>query len=260
MIEFLSKLPKRGWQALGVRLNLQWKILLLVAGSMSLILFTSSYLHTVRTRAVITKDHYDNAIGQTLVLMNRISAYDYFSSLEDLQQETQLVAGSRPDFKPIDVYQNTAAGPQLLTTTTPGAPGLSSLNSIGNSAIQPRTGISSSEITRNNSDYWLIRADITSPQHSGFIEALVLKSPHHELVGSLRREYNLVLFGALLTSVGLLYLLFSYFFRRPVKEILQAMTETRAGSLLPRAPVRRDDELGAISQGSNKRRAATPDR
>src|SRR5882724_11912887 len=252
MIEFLSKLPKRGWQALGVRLNLQWKILLLVAGSMSLILFTSSYLHTVRTRAVITKDHYDNAIGQTLVLMNRISAYDYFSSLEDLQQETQLVAGSRPDFKQIDVYQNTAAGPQLLTTTTPGAPGLSSLNSIGNSAIQPRTGISSSEITRNNSDYWLIRADITSPQHSGFIEALVLKSPHHELVGSLRREYNLVLFGALLTSVGLLYLLFSYFFRRPVKEILQAMTETRGGSLLARAPVRRDDELGAIAQGFNQ--------
>ncbi len=87
MIEFLSNFPKRGWQALGVRLNLQWKILLLVAGSMSLILFTSSYLHTVRTRAVITKDHYDNAIGQTLVLMNRISAYDYFSSLEDLQQK-----------------------------------------------------------------------------------------------------------------------------------------------------------------------------
>jgi len=253
MIEFFSKLLIGGWQALSVRLNLQWKILLLVAVSMSLILFTSSYLHTVRTRAVIEKDHYDNVIGQTLVLMNRISEYDYFSSLEDLQQEMQLVAGSRPDFKQIDVYQNSADGPQLLATTAPGAPELSSLSNNGNSvATQPRAGFRSSEITRNNSDYWLIRADITSPQHSGFIEALVLKSPHNQLVGSLRREYNLVLFGALLTSVGLLYLLFSYFFRRPVKEILQAMTETRGGSLLARAPVRRDDELGAIAQGFNQ--------
>jgi len=65
----------------------------------------------------------------------------------------------------------------------------------------------------------------------------------------LHREYNLVLFGALLASVGLLYLLFSYFFRRPVKNILQAMTETRGGSLLARAPVRRDDELGAVARG-----------
>jgi signal transduction histidine kinase len=253
MIEFLSKLPKRGWQALGVRLNLQWKILLLVAVSMSLILFTSSYLHTVRTRSVIAKDHYENAISQTLVLTNRISVYGYFSSLEDLQQEMQLVAGSRPDFRQIDVYQNSSAGPRLLATTAPGAPGLLSLSNTGNrTATQPRADISSSEITRNNSDYWLIKADITSPQQSGFIEALVLKSPHHQLVDNLHREYNLVLFGALLASVGLLYLLFSYFFRRPVKEILQAMTQTRGGSLMARAPVRRDDELGAVARGFNQ--------
>src|SRR5258705_7839558 len=104
MIEFLSRLLGWRWQALRVRLNLQWKILLLVAISMSLILFTSSYLHIARTRSVIAKEHYENAISQTLVLTNRISAYGYFSNLEDLQQEMQLVAVSRPDFKQIDVY------------------------------------------------------------------------------------------------------------------------------------------------------------
>lgn len=253
MIEFLSKVRTRVSQAFRFRINLQWKILLLVAVSMSLILFTSSYLHTVRTRAVIAKDHYENAISQTLVLTNRISAYDYFSSLEDLQQEMQLVARSRPDFKQIDVYQDSSGGPQLLATTAPGAPGLSSLTSTENSvATGPRAGISSSEITRDKSDYWLIRADIANPQHTGFIEALVLKSTHHQLVDSLHREYNLVLFGALVASVGLLYLLFNYFFRRPVREILQAMADTRGGSLLARAPVRRDDELGAVARGFNQ--------
>jgi len=202
---------------------------------------------------VIARDHYENAISQTLVLTNRISIYDYFSSFEDWQQEMLLVAGSRPDVKQIDVYQNSSAGPQLLATTAPGAPGLLSLTPTGNSvATEPRAGISSSEITRNNSDYWLIRSDITSPQHSGFMEALVLKSPHPQLVDNLHREYNLVLFGALLASVGLLYLLFNYFFRRPVKEILQTMAETRGGSLLARAPVGRDDELGAVARGFNQ--------
>src|SRR6185436_20952997 len=179
MIEFLSRLLNWRWQALRVRLNLQWKVLLLVAVSMSLILFTSSYLHTVRTRAVIAKDHYETAISQTLVLTNRISAYDYFSHLEDLQQEMQLVARSRPDFKQIDVYQNSSTGPQLLATTAPGAPGLSSLDNPGNGSVtQPRVGISSSEIARNNNEFWLIRANITSAQHSGFIEALVLQRAH----------------------------------------------------------------------------------
>lgn len=255
MIEFLMNFLNRRWQAVRLRLNLQWKILLLVAVSMTLILFTSSYLHTVRTRAVIAKDHYDNAINQTLVLTNRISSYGYFSSLEDLHQEMQLVAGSRADFRQIDVYQNSSAGPQLLATTAPGAPLLSSLSnssSSNGSAAKARNGISSSEITRNNNDFWLIRADITSPQQNGFVEALVLKSAHHQLVDNLHREYNLVLFGALLTSVGLLYLLFSYFFRRPVREIVQAMAETRRGSLLVRAPVRRDDELGAVARGFNQ--------
>ena len=253
MIGFLSELSARGWRDLRLKLNLQWKILLLVAGSMSLILFTSSYLHTVRTRSLVAKDHYENAVTQTLVLTDRISAYDYFSSLEDLQQEMQLVAGSRPDFKQIDVYQNSSSGPHLIATTSPGAPGLSSFNHVEQSEMNPpQPGISSSEITRNNSNYWLITADISNPQHSGFIKALVLKSTHHQLVDNLHREYNLVLFGAVAASVALLYLLFSFFFRRPVREILQAMAETRGGSLLARVLVRRDDELGAVGRGFNQ--------
>ena len=253
MIETLSRIFSTGWERFRLRLNLQWKILLLVAVSMSLILVTSSYLHTVRTRAVIARDHYENAISQTSVLTNRIAAYDYFSSIEDLQQETQLVARSRPDFKQIDVYQNSSAGPQLIATTSPGAPALSSISDGENGQTKLlQSGVSSSEITLNNSKYWLIKADITNPQHSGFIKALVLKSTHHALVDNLHREYNLVLFGAVAASVALLYVLFSYFFRRPVKEILHAMAQTRGGELASRAPVRRDDELGAIARGFNE--------
>src|ERR1051325_4137496 len=85
-----------------LRLNLQQKILLLVAGSMSLILLASSYLHSGRIRSIIEKDHYDNAVNQTVALSNRIAKYNYFSNLDDLQQEMQLVVSSRPDFKQID--------------------------------------------------------------------------------------------------------------------------------------------------------------
>src|SRR6266850_1804684 len=116
------------------RLNLQWKILLLVAGSMSLIVLASSYLHSVRTGSLIEKDHHENAVSQTLALADRISEYDYFSDLEDLQQEMHLVVSSRPDFKQLDVYQNGPEGALLIATTSPGATSLLSLSNRDNRA------------------------------------------------------------------------------------------------------------------------------
>src|SRR5262249_17975202 len=115
-----------------------------------------------------------------------------------------------------------------------------------------RGGIRSSEFTRNKSEYWLITADINDSGQSGFLQALVLKSTHHELVDNLHREYNLVLFGAVAASVGLLYLLFQSSFTRPVKKILHAMAQTRAGVLTARAPARQDDELGEIARRFNE--------
>ena len=248
IIEALSDRLAGEWQHLRLRLNLQSKIILLVAASMLIILFTSSYLHNVRTRSVVEQNHYKSAISQTTVLADRISRYDYFSSLEDLQQEMQLVAGSRPDFKQIDAYRNSPNGPQLVATTSPGAGRLASITNPN-----PQSGeFSSTETFRNNSSYWLITSPIKSSHDSGFIQALVLKSTHHDLVDSLHREYNLVLFAAVAASVGLLCLLFAYFFRRPMKEIVTAMEQTRGGQLSVRAPVRRDDELGEIAKGFNQ--------
>ena len=89
------------------RLTLERRVLLLAAVSMLLILVASFYLYSVRTSAVIHQDHYDNAVSQTLVLSDRISKHNYFSSLEDLNQEMELVESSRPDFKQIDVYEAT---------------------------------------------------------------------------------------------------------------------------------------------------------
>ena len=219
---------------------------------MLLILFTSSYLHTARTRAVIESNHYESALSQINVLTDRISRFDYFNSLEDLQQEMQLVAGSRPDFKQIDVYQNSASGPVLIATTSPGAPSLVSLNTKQSEQASANSNVRSDQITRNKSDYWLITVTINNAQQSGFIQALILKSAHHELVDNLHREYNLLLFGAVATSVLLLYVLFTFFFHRPVKEILHAIAQTRSGVLSARAPVRRDDELGEIARRFNE--------
>ena len=248
MFEKFSNILTAGMQRLRRGLTLQSKIMLLAAGSMLLILFTSSYLHTVRTRSVVERNHYDSAISQTKVLADRISRYDYFSSLEDLQQEMQLVAGSRTDFKQIDAYENTPNGPQLLATTLPGAVHLSTIRGTQNESGET----SSTETIRNHNSFWLITFPIKDSHESGFVQALVLKSTHHELVDSLHREYNLVLFAAVAASVGLLYLLFSYFFRRPVKEILCAMARTGGGQLSVRAPVRRNDELGEIARGFNQ--------
>ena len=232
-----------------IRLNLQQKILLLVAGSMSLILLASSYLHSGRIRSLIEKDHYDNAVGQTVALGNRIAEYDYFSNLEDLQQEMQVVVSSRPDFRQIDVYENQPTVPRLIATTATGTNDL--LASWDSEGPSIKT-VASTQINRNNGQYWLITTPVSNGQHSGFIKALVLKSYHRNLVSSLHREYNLLLFGAVIAAMLLLYLLFVYFFRKPVKEIVQTMAHARKGDLSARSPVHRDDELGEIASGFNQ--------
>src|SRR5215510_8189996 len=228
-----------------LRLNLQQKILLLVAGSMSLIVIASSYLHSGRIRSLIEKDHYDNAVNQTIALGNRIAQYDYFSNLEDLQQEMQVVVSSRPDFRQIDVYENQPTVPRLIATTATGTNDLLV-------ASDASTTATSTQINRNNGQYWLITTPISNGQHSGFIKALVLKGYHRGLVSSLHREYNFVLFGAVIASVLLLYLFFVYFFRRPVKDIVQTMGHARRGDLSIRAMVHRNDELGEIAGGFNQ--------
>jgi methyl-accepting chemotaxis protein len=222
---------------------------LLVAGSMSLILVASSYLHSGRIRSLIEKDHYDNAVNQTLALSDRIAKYDYFSNFEDLQQEMQLILSSRPDFKQIDVYENQQTVPQLIATT---ATGTSNLLTVFDSENASVNGASSTPINNDNGEFWLITVPITSGEHTGMIKALVLKSAHRKLVSSLHREYNVVLFGAVIASVILLYLLFVYFFRKPVKEIVQTMAQAREGDLSARVRVHRDDELGEIANGFNQ--------
>ena len=231
------------------RLNLQQKILLLVTGSMTLIVVASSYLHNSRVRSLIEKDHYDNALSQTLALGDRIAKYDYFSDIADIQQEMQLVVSSRRDFKQIDVYENQPAGPQLVATTASGTSNLLAAWDNGNSVP---SATSTSELNWNNGDYWLITAPVQNAQHSGVIKALVLKSAHRQLVSRLHREYNLVLIGGVIASVGLLYLIFVYFFRKPVKDIVQTMNDARHGDLTARTPVHRDDELGEIAAGFNQ--------
>lgn len=232
-----------------LRLNLQQKILLLVAGSMSLILLASSYLHSGRIRSLIERDHYDNAVSQTVALGNRIAQYDYFLNLEDLQQEMQVVVSSRPEFRQIDVYENQPTVPRLLATTATGTNDLLASWDSEGPTIKSAT---STEINRNNGKYWLITTPVSNGQHSGFIKALVLKGYHRNLVSSLHREYNLVLFGAVIAAMLLLYLLFVYFFRKPVKEIVLTMAHARKGDLSARSPVHRDDELGEIASGFNQ--------
>ena len=235
---------------LRLRLNLQQKILLLVTGSMLLILVASSYLHSGRIRSIIERDHYDSAVNQTVALSNRIAKYDYFSNLEDLQQEMQLVVSSRPDFKQIDVYENQQTVPQLIATTATGTTNL--LSALDSDAPTNTDDASATSINNDNGEFWLITVPIAAGANTGTIKALVLKSYHHQLVSSLHREYNVVLFGAVIASVILLYLLFIYFFRKPVIEIVQTMAQARKGDLSVRVHSYRDDELGEIANGFNQ--------
>src|SRR6266404_7058723 len=104
-----------------LRLNLQWKLLLLVAGTTTLILLVSAYLHGVFTNSLIEEYRYDNAVSQVVTVAKRAETNGYFGSPADLLQEIDFLVKSRPDFQQIDVYQATPAGEKLIASTAPKA-------------------------------------------------------------------------------------------------------------------------------------------
>jgi two-component system NtrC family sensor kinase len=241
------------------RINLQWKILLLAAGTMTLILIISSYLHSLITSALVEDYRYNNAISQVITLAKRTATHNYFRTPDDLQQEMQLIISSRRDFKQLDAYRSTPQGLELVATTAPDAPRLPVLdehtpdNELGE-LDHPLPEVFSIETERNGARYWEITVAINDRDDGdgiGYISALVLKSSQSGFVNRLQRQHNLVLSGAVLTSVALFYLLFALFFRRPARDLVQAMAQARRGDLQVRARVRRDDELGEIARSFN---------
>ncbi|HEY5074220.1 MAG TPA: hypothetical protein VII34_05935, partial [Pyrinomonadaceae bacterium] len=107
-----------------LRLNLQWKVLLLVAGTITVILLASTYLHGLITKSLSEEYRYNNAIRQVVTVAKRTQTYNYSASPNDLVQEIQFLVNSRPDFNQIDVYQPMPDGERLVATTAPNAPRL----------------------------------------------------------------------------------------------------------------------------------------
>jgi two-component system, NtrC family, sensor kinase len=240
-----------------LRLNLQWTVLLLVAAGMTLILGLSDYLHRVMTGAIIEDARYNRAVGQTIGIAERVVTKGLFTNEAALSRDIRLVAARR-DFRQIDVFVPSPHGLHLAASTAPDADRLPALdeNSPDNDLGEmehPLPTVVTMEVVRDGVRHWLISVALKEPGGTGYVSALVDKTsaPQYlQFLGRLQRQQTLILSGAMAVCVALLYFLFLLFFRRPARDIVQAMTE--AGSnLASRAEVRRRDELGAIARGFN---------
>jgi two-component system, NtrC family, sensor kinase len=245
-----------------LKFNLQWKVLLLVTIAMIAIVLASSHLHNLVMGSLIKSDRYYSAVRQTVSLANSVSTQDLLSNLtpenlQDLHQEISLVVSSRPDFDQIDVYQQSSSGLQLLTTSAPHANRLPVIDetpgeNFPGEVERPLPSVSSIENVSNRHHRWMITAKIQSSKGTGYLTALVLQDAPNNLASRLQLRHNLVLGGAVVASVGLLYLTFMYFFRNPARDIVNAMASARLGNLSARVVIRRDDELGEIARGFNQ--------
>src|SRR3977135_4184072 len=111
-----------------LRLNLQWKVLLLVAGTITAIVLASTYLHGLITKTLSEEYRYNNAIRQVVTVARRTQTRDYFNNPADLVQEIEFLANARPEFIQLDVYHTVPEGEKLVATTAPTAPRLPYLN------------------------------------------------------------------------------------------------------------------------------------
>jgi len=240
-----------------LRLNLQWKVLLLTAGILSAIIIASTYLHGLVTNQLGEEYRYNNAVRQVATIAKRTATLHYFDKPEDLLQEAQFLVNSRPDFDQIDAYEIKNGQVQLLTTTVPAGPRLPYLNenSVDNQLHEMEKqlpGIVSMEVDQNNRRNWIITVETRDGNRSGYISALVQKAPRTDFMDRLQFRQNLILASGSIVVVGLLYFFFTFFFQRPTREVAAAMLRARAGDLNAKAVVHRDDELGEIAGAFNR--------
>ncbi|PYR92476.1 MAG: hypothetical protein DMF84_13290 [Acidobacteria bacterium] len=238
-----------------LRLNLQWTVLLLVASGMTLILVLSDYFHGVMTRSIIEDARYNRAVGQTVGIAERIVTLQLFINDDALRRDIGLVAARR-DFRQIDVFESSPHGLRLAASTAPDAERLPALdeNSHDNELGEmehPLPAVVTMEVMRGGVRHWLISVALKERRGTGYVAALVAKNSDRQFLSRLQLQHNLVVGGAMAVCVGLLCLLFLFFFRRPARDIVQAMALARGGNLASRVEVRRRDELGAIARGFN---------
>lgn len=240
-----------------LKLNLKWKVLLLMAGTVTATIIASTYLHSVVTKQLSEEYRYNNAVRQVATVAKRISALHYFDKRDDLLQETQFLVHSRPDFDQIDIYEVRNGQPELLVTTAPDGPRLPCLNenSVDNDLQEMEKqlpGIVSMEVDQNNRRNWIITVETRDGSRRGYVSALVQKQSRTDFLGRLQFRENLILAGGSVVVVGLLYLFFAFFFQRPSREIARAMARAQAGDLNVKATVHREDELGEIATAFNR--------
>jgi two-component system NtrC family sensor kinase len=239
-----------------VRLGLQWRVLLLMIGGMTVILVVSVYFHNLVTRLLIEEDRYNTALSQTAVLATRIVSDHLIDHAPDLQDDLRLISSARPDMRQIDVYVAASSGLALVASSATDAVRLPALNQRSRDnefgeMEHPADGVVTMEVNRGGERHWLITDTMHDGARTVYLSTLVRKAPGNALVERLGVRRDMVLAAAILVSSALCYVVFFYLFRRPARDIVMAMHAAQAGDSNARAIVRGDDEIGDIARGFN---------
>src|SRR5690349_2415071 len=99
------------------RVNLQWRVLVLMTAGMALVLGLSAYLNDISTRALVDEDRYTSAVVQTNALAERIDGQQLLNKPVELQDDLAGMLRARPEFKQIDVFRSAPGGWTLVATT-----------------------------------------------------------------------------------------------------------------------------------------------
>src|SRR5947207_3538137 len=103
------------------RVNLQWRVLVLMTGGMALVLGLSAYLNDLSSRDLVEDDRYSSAVNQTIAISDRITAQHLLDNPPDLQNDINGTLRARSEFRQIDVYHKEPGGWRLVATTNPTA-------------------------------------------------------------------------------------------------------------------------------------------
>lgn len=227
--------------------SLHVRLPLLVALVLTVLVGATAYLELHLFQTTLTSDLVEIAEGTGQAVADDIEVGDEPTQREDLAESLREFTYANPSIRAILVVTIENGEPTVVASTS-SAEGKDWI-SLAREAITRREVVTSEPVrlihlvgvpTRRNGRIW------------GAVVVTYSLSSADEL---LRQGRTVVLWfvpAAVLIMTLMLDLLIRHMVHRPIAGIRRTMTRVRAGELGARAPVVRDDEIGAVAQGLNE--------
>jgi len=249
------------------RFNLQTKIILITLAAAAVVLISVSLIDSYWAYQLADENRYDRYIALTQSLARRIRDGNYLEHPAELAQELRSVKDYPlgKSVTQIDVFVHNGPESKLVASTSTDGKLLPEVDELTPDKVP--AGYSEFYIVNpdtkdvytlehnppNGPQSWVFSAQIRNgDQVLGCVNLMGIRDLEYQYLSDLQLKTVLLIFATIAALLVILSVLFWWFFRRPMHELIGAMAQAETGNLAVQANVFSEDEIGTLASNFNR--------